>query len=178
MTTTSTTKIYNPFSLYYMAMGKVNKNLTNLLPRSIAEDLQNLPPQHLPGWYIYTFDSGKSIMVVCEKEQDFEVNKQIVQLYKSRHEADDVIEDFSDLMYGFDNDPLDVLELYNQEGKECEHYNLDVMHFCLLYLEELSLDYVSYTKPSSGIFTFDKNNIDDDFVSRIVPIDLKHCLYH
>lgn len=173
----ATTKVYNPFSLYYMAIGKVDKKLTNLLPRSIAEDLQNLPPQHLPGWYIYTFDSGKSIMIVCEEEQDYEVNKRIVQLYKSRHDADDIADKFSFLMYGFDNDPMDVLELYYQEGKECEHYNLNVMQFCLLDLEELSLDYVSYTKPSSGIFTFDINNIDDDFVSRIVPIDLKNCLY-
>lgn len=177
-TTTTTTKVYNPFSLYYIAMGKVDKNLINLLPRTIVEDFQKLSPQHLPGWYIYTFDNGKSIMIVCIEEQDYEVNKRIVQLYKSRHDAHDIAENFAYLMYALEyNYPMDAPEMYHRDGKGCEHYNLNVIQFCLLELKELSLDHVFYTRPSSGIYTFDSNNIDDDFISRIVPIDLKNCLW-
>lgn len=167
-------KVYHPLPLYNAAACKIIKDGidTEGLPRTIIEDLRNILPQHLPGWYVYRFDDGSGKMVVRTDEQDYDVNKLIVQLYKLTCRPDAFVEKLSYAMYNLYGDLEDMMLQYRSEGEGCEHRNLAAMQYCLLSLDKLNLKRVTSTKLSSGIYTFQRSDVDDDFMSRLAPVDL------
>ncbi|AAL01809.1 unknown [Spodoptera litura nucleopolyhedrovirus] len=157
-------------SLYYAAACKDGID-TKGLPRTIVEDLRNMLPQHLPGWYVYRFDDGSGKMVVCTDEEDYNVNKIIVQMYKLTCQPNTFVKNLSYAMYNLYGDLEDMILQYRSEGEGCEYRNLAAMQYCLFCL--LNLEGVIFTKLSSGMHTFQRSNVDDVFISRLIPIILK-----
>nr|AYU75284.1 hypothetical protein [Spodoptera littoralis nucleopolyhedrovirus] len=170
-------KVYNPSPLYNTVLRKIFKekiDTKDQLPRTIMEDLQIILPEYLPGWYIYRFEDGVKIMVVCKEEQDYDVNKRIVDLYKSTRQPDEVAKNLSYAMYDLFGDLEDIFVMYDLEGKDREHLDVYAMQYCLFALNKF--ENVRFTKRSSGIFTFQRCDVDEDFISITSPVVLT-CNY-